>query len=133
MAGESGSGKSETGKAIADELEMHGVKSVLLCRMTILLPDPTMPSAATRCRVGLITVQQPTLNIDSPGVLSMTALTIHMRPAAARAATRHAEYIDLDGKKKQEQAVEPTLNAYGRRLYGREARTADVWHKASFN
>ena len=30
VSGESGSGKSETGKAIADELEKHGVKSVLL-------------------------------------------------------------------------------------------------------
>ena len=30
VAGESGSGKSETGKAIADELEKHGIKSVLL-------------------------------------------------------------------------------------------------------
>ncbi len=30
VAGESGSGKSETGKAIADELEKYGIKSVLL-------------------------------------------------------------------------------------------------------
>jgi len=30
VAGESGSGKSETGKAIADELEKHGIQSVLL-------------------------------------------------------------------------------------------------------
>ncbi len=30
VAGESGSGKSETGKAIADELEKHGISSVLL-------------------------------------------------------------------------------------------------------
>ena len=30
VAGESGSGKSETGKAIADELENHGIKSVLI-------------------------------------------------------------------------------------------------------
>ncbi len=30
VAGESGSGKSETGKAIADELEKHGITSVLL-------------------------------------------------------------------------------------------------------
>lgn len=30
VAGESGSGKSETGKAIADELEKEGIKSVLL-------------------------------------------------------------------------------------------------------
>ena len=30
VAGESGSGKSETGKAIADELETHGIRSVLL-------------------------------------------------------------------------------------------------------
>jgi len=30
VAGESGSGKSETGKAIADELEKHDIKSVLL-------------------------------------------------------------------------------------------------------
>ena len=30
VAGESGSGKSETGQAIADELEKHGIKSVLL-------------------------------------------------------------------------------------------------------
>lgn len=30
VAGESGSGKSETGKAIADELEKHGIRSVLL-------------------------------------------------------------------------------------------------------
>ena len=30
VSGESGSGKSETGKAIADELEKHGIKSVLL-------------------------------------------------------------------------------------------------------
>ena len=30
VAGESGSGKSETGKAIADELQKHGIKAVLL-------------------------------------------------------------------------------------------------------
>jgi uridine kinase len=30
VAGESGSGKSETGRAIADELEKHGVRSVVL-------------------------------------------------------------------------------------------------------
>lgn len=30
VAGESGSGKSETGKAIADELEKYGIKSVLI-------------------------------------------------------------------------------------------------------
>jgi hypothetical protein len=30
VSGESGSGKSETGKAIADELEKEGIKSVLL-------------------------------------------------------------------------------------------------------
>ncbi len=30
VAGESGSGKSETGLAIADELEKHGIKSILL-------------------------------------------------------------------------------------------------------
>lgn len=30
VAGESGSGKSETGKAIADELEQHGIHAVLL-------------------------------------------------------------------------------------------------------
>src|ERR1035437_6762781 len=30
VSGESGSGKSETGKAIADELEKYGIKSVLL-------------------------------------------------------------------------------------------------------
>jgi uridine kinase len=30
VAGESGSGKSETGKAIADELEKHGIRSVVL-------------------------------------------------------------------------------------------------------
>ena len=30
VAGESGSGKSETGLAIANELEKHGIKSILL-------------------------------------------------------------------------------------------------------
>jgi uridine kinase len=30
VAGESGSGKSETGRAIADELEKHGIRSVVL-------------------------------------------------------------------------------------------------------
>jgi uridine kinase len=30
VAGESGSGKSETGRAIADELDKHGIKSVIL-------------------------------------------------------------------------------------------------------
>lgn len=30
VAGESGSGKSETGKAIADELDKHGIKAILL-------------------------------------------------------------------------------------------------------
>lgn len=30
ISGESGSGKSETGKAIVDELEKHGIKSILL-------------------------------------------------------------------------------------------------------
>jgi uridine kinase len=30
VAGESGSGKSETGKAIADELDKHGIRSVIL-------------------------------------------------------------------------------------------------------
>jgi uridine kinase len=30
VAGESGSGKSETGKAMADELEKHGIRSVVL-------------------------------------------------------------------------------------------------------
>lgn len=30
VAGESGSGKSETGKAIAEELETHGIRSILL-------------------------------------------------------------------------------------------------------
>ena len=48
VAGESGSGKSETGKAIADELEMHGVKSVLLGQDDYFVLPPRSNDAKRR-------------------------------------------------------------------------------------
>ena len=48
VAGESGSGKSETGKAIADELEKRGVKSVLLGQDDYFVLPPKSNDARRR-------------------------------------------------------------------------------------
>ena len=48
VAGESGSGKSETGKAIADELGTHGVTSVLLGQDDYFVLPPTSNDAKRR-------------------------------------------------------------------------------------
>lgn len=48
VAGESGSGKSETGKAIADELEQHGIKSALLGQDDYFVLPPKANDAKRR-------------------------------------------------------------------------------------
>ncbi len=48
VAGESGSGKSETGKAIAEELETHGIRSVLLGQDDYFVLPPTSNDAKRR-------------------------------------------------------------------------------------
>ncbi len=48
VAGESGSGKSETGKAIADELEKYGIKSVLLGQDDYFVLPPKSNDAKRR-------------------------------------------------------------------------------------
>jgi uridine kinase len=48
VAGESGSGKSETGKAIADELATHDVKAVLLGQDDYFVLPPTSNDAKRR-------------------------------------------------------------------------------------
>lgn len=48
VAGESGSGKSETGKAIADELEKNGIKSVLLGQDDYFVLPPKSNDAKRR-------------------------------------------------------------------------------------
>lgn len=48
VAGESGSGKSETGKAIADELEKHGIRSVLLGQDDYFVLPPKSNDAKRR-------------------------------------------------------------------------------------
>jgi uridine kinase len=48
VAGESGSGKSETGQAIADELEKHGIKSVLLGQDDYFVLPPKSNDAKRR-------------------------------------------------------------------------------------
>lgn len=48
VAGESGSGKSETGKAIADELEKHGITSVLLGQDDYFVLPPKSNDAKRR-------------------------------------------------------------------------------------
>ncbi len=48
VAGESGSGKSETGKAIADELERQGMKSVLLGQDDYFILPPRANDAKRR-------------------------------------------------------------------------------------
>jgi len=48
VAGESGSGKSETGKAIADELEISGIKSVLLGQDDYFVLPPKSNDAKRR-------------------------------------------------------------------------------------
>src|ERR1035437_6898557 len=48
VAGESGSGKSETGKAIADELEQHGIRSVLLGQDDYFVLPPQSNDARRR-------------------------------------------------------------------------------------
>lgn len=48
VAGESGSGKSETGKAIADELEKHGIGSVLLGQDDYFVLPPKSNDAKRR-------------------------------------------------------------------------------------
>lgn len=48
VAGESGSGKSETSKAIVDELEKHGIKSVLLGQDDYFILPPRSNDAKRR-------------------------------------------------------------------------------------
>ena len=48
VAGESGSGKSETGQAIANELEKHGIKSVLLAQDDYFFLPPRPNDAKRR-------------------------------------------------------------------------------------
>ncbi|MBE9523570.1 MAG: hypothetical protein IMY76_00630 [Chloroflexi bacterium] len=48
VAGESGSGKSETGQAIANELEKHGVKSLLLAQDDYFILPPRSNDAKRR-------------------------------------------------------------------------------------
>jgi uridine kinase len=48
VAGESGSGKSETGKAIADELEKYGVRSVILGQDDYFVLPPSSNDAKRR-------------------------------------------------------------------------------------
>jgi len=48
VAGESGSGKSETGKAIAEELAKHGIKSVLLGQDDYFILPPKSNDAKRR-------------------------------------------------------------------------------------
>ncbi len=48
VAGESGSGKSETGQAIANELEKHGIKSVLLAQDDYFFLPPRSNDAKRR-------------------------------------------------------------------------------------
>lgn len=48
VAGESGSGKSETGKAIADELEKHGIKAVVLGQDDYFVLSPRPNDAKRR-------------------------------------------------------------------------------------
>lgn len=48
VAGESGSGKSETGRAIADELEVHGIRSVLLGQDDYFVLPPKSNDAKRR-------------------------------------------------------------------------------------
>src|SRR5512137_1395146 len=48
VAGESGSGKSETGRAIADELEKYGLKSVLLGQDDYFVLPPKSNDAQRR-------------------------------------------------------------------------------------
>ncbi len=48
VAGESGSGKSETGKAIADELEKHGIRSLLLGQDDYFVLPPRSNDAKRR-------------------------------------------------------------------------------------
>jgi len=48
IAGESGSGKSETGQAIADELEKHGIKTVLLGQDDYFVLPPQSNDAKRR-------------------------------------------------------------------------------------
>jgi uridine kinase len=48
VAGESGSGKSETSKAIVDELEKHGIKSVLLGQDDYFVLPPKLNDARRR-------------------------------------------------------------------------------------
>jgi uridine kinase len=48
VAGESGSGKSETGKAIADELDTHGITAVLLGQDDYFVLPPTSNDAKRR-------------------------------------------------------------------------------------
>jgi uridine kinase len=48
VAGESGSGKSETGKAIADELETYGIKTVLLGQDDYFVLPPKSNDAKRR-------------------------------------------------------------------------------------
>lgn len=48
VAGESGSGKSETGKAIQEELEQHGIKSVLLGQDDYFVLPPKSNDARRR-------------------------------------------------------------------------------------
>ena len=48
VAGESGSGKSETGQAIADELEKHSIKTVLLAQDDYFILPPRSNDAKRR-------------------------------------------------------------------------------------
>lgn len=48
VAGESGSGKSETGKAIADELATHGIQAVILGQDDYFVLSPRMNDAKRR-------------------------------------------------------------------------------------
>jgi uridine kinase len=48
VAGESGSGKSETGKAIAEELETHGIRSILLGQDDYFVLPPKSNDARRR-------------------------------------------------------------------------------------
>jgi uridine kinase len=71
VAGESGSGKSETGKAIADELDIYGIRSVLLGQDDYFVLPPKSNDAKRRedpewlgphCEVKLDTLEQNLVN-----------------------------------------------------------------------